>query len=61
MAHKTYIPGAVDIAKAAHKYLTRWQSVLVSGQTAQRIAALADLILCLGTFLAEWQKPGPES
>ena len=61
MAHKTYIPGAVDIAKAAHKYLTRWQSVLVTGQTTQRITALADLVLCLGEFLVAWQKPGPES
>lgn len=61
MAHKTYIPGAVDIARATHKYLTRWQSALVTGQTAGRIAALADLVQCLGVFLAAWQKPGPES
>jgi hypothetical protein len=56
---KTYIPGAVDIATAAHKYLTRWQAGLVLGATANQITALANLVACLAEFLAEWRKPEP--
>lgn len=54
---KTYLPGAVDIATSAHKYLTRWQATLVDGKTAEQIAALAELVSCLAAFLQQWQKP----
>jgi len=54
---KTYVPGAVDIAKTAHKYLTRYQSTLTIGATAGQIAALVELIACLATFLNNWFKP----
>jgi len=56
---RTYIPSAVDIAHTLHKYLTRYQATLSAGQTSQRLAALADLISCLATFLVEWNKPNP--
>ena len=56
---KTYIPSAVDVAAAASKYLNRWQAKLVIGATTDQIAALADLIACLATFLQKWHKPTP--
>jgi hypothetical protein len=56
---KTFIPGAVDIANAAHKYLSRRQAKLVQGASIDQIAALADLITCLATFLSRWHKPAP--
>lgn len=58
---KTYIPGAVDIATASHKYLSRYQAKLTVGATTDQIAALADLITCLAAFLAKWFKPTPTS
>jgi len=54
---KTYIPGAVNIATAAHKYLSRYQATLVTGATTDQIAALSELITCLAAFLAKWFKP----
>lgn len=54
---RTYYPGAVKIAATAHKYLTRYQATLTSGQTAQRVTALVNLVACLATFLAEWNAP----
>lgn len=54
---KTYIPGAVDIAKSAHKYLTRYQATLTAGATTGQIAALVQLISCLADFLNNWHKP----
>lgn len=56
---KTYIPGAVDIANSAHKYLTRYQAKLTVGATTDQIAALSELIACLATFLSKWFKPTP--
>lgn len=56
---KTYIPSAVDVASTASKYLNRWQGKLVVGATTDQIAALADLIACLATFLQKWHKPNP--
>lgn len=54
---RTYIPGAVDIAGTAHKYLTRYQSTLTAGASAGQITALAELVACLATFLQNWTKP----
>jgi len=54
---RTYIPGAVDIASTAHKYLTRYQATLGAGATVGQLAALAELVACLATFLQNWQKP----
>lgn len=54
---KTYIPGAVDVASATHKYLSRWQSKLTVGATAGQVAALTELIACLANFLNNWFKP----
>lgn len=60
MGVKTYIPGAVDVANAAHRYLTRWQENLLENEvTSDQIAALAELITCLATFLSKWRKPPP--
>jgi len=56
---KTFIPGAVDIANSAHKYLSRYQAKLTLGATTDQIAALSDLIACLAAFLSKWFKPGP--
>lgn len=56
---KTYIPSAVDVASTASKYLNRWQAKMVVGATTDQIAALADLISCLATFLQRWHKPTP--
>jgi len=56
---KTYIPGAVDVANATHRYLTRWQAALSLGATSGQITALANLVACLATFLQEWRKPDP--
>lgn len=61
MATKTYIPGAVDIATAAHKYLSRYQAKLTVGATTDQILALAELISCLAAFLSKWFKPTPTS
>jgi hypothetical protein len=57
MAPKTYIPGAVDAATFAHKYLSRWQSVMLVGATSGQVTALANLITCLAQFLVDWKKP----
>lgn len=57
MASKTFIPGAVDVANATHKYLTRWQSKLSVGATADQLIALTELITCLAAFLNKWFKP----
>jgi hypothetical protein len=54
---KTYIPGAVDIAKASHKYLTRYQTTLTAGASSDQITALIELISCLAAFLSKWHKP----
>ena len=56
---KTYIDGSVTVARAAQKYLTRWQSKLVVGATTDQIAALTDLIACIATFLSKWHKAAP--
>jgi hypothetical protein len=56
---RTYIPGAVDIAQASHKYLTRYQAKLTAGASPDQIAALVALISCLATFLNNWFKPQP--
>jgi len=56
---KTYIPGAVDIATASHKYLTRWQAKLSVGASSEQLVALAELISCLAAFLQKWFKPTP--
>lgn len=56
---KTYLPGAVDIASGAHKYLTRYQTKLANGRTTDQIAALTELIACLANFLTKWIKPPP--
>jgi len=58
---KTYVPGAVNVATFAHKYLSRYQATLVIGATTDQIAALSDLIACLATFLSKWFKPAKES
>lgn len=54
---KTYIPGAVTFAEKLQRYLTRYLAKLSSDQTVARLAALNDLITCLGEFLVAWQKP----
>lgn len=56
---KTYIPGAVNIANSAHKYLTRYQATLTAGATPGQLAALTELVSCLAQFLANWHKPPP--
>lgn len=54
---KTFIPGAVDIAETAHKYLTRYQARLSVGASSDQLVALTELIACLATFLTKWFKP----
>ncbi len=54
---KTYIPGAVDVATWAHKYLTRYQAKLSVGATTDQLLALTELITCLAAFLNKWFKP----
>ena len=54
---KTYIPMAVDGAAWLHKRLTRYQTTLSAGASADQLVALAELITCLGTFLTKWHKP----
>lgn len=54
---KTYIPGAVDIAKTTHKYLTKYQATLSIGATTDQLTALTELIACLSAFLTKWFKP----
>ena len=56
---KTYIPAGVDVANAAHKYLTRYQAKLTVGASTDQILALTELITCLATFLTKWLKPPP--
>lgn len=56
---KTYVDGSVTVARAAQKYLTRWQSKLVVGATAEQITALTDLISCIANFLSKWHKATP--
>ena len=57
MAAKTYVPSANTLATALHFYLTRYQTKLSAGKTADQIAALAELISCLVTFIEKWPKP----
>jgi hypothetical protein len=59
MAQKLYIDGGVNVARAAQKYLTRWQPKMVVGATTDQIAALTDLIACIATFLSKWHKATP--
>jgi hypothetical protein len=54
---KTFIPGAVDIANASYRYLTRYQSKLTVSATTDQVVALTELIACLATFLTKWLKP----
>lgn len=56
---KTYVDGSVAVARAAQKYLTRWQSKMVMGATTDQIVALTDLITCIAAFLAKWHKSTP--
>jgi hypothetical protein len=56
---KTYIPGAVNVAMFAHKYLTRYQSKLSVGASTDQLVALTELIACLAAFLTKWFKPTP--
>ena len=56
---KTYIPAAVDVAQATHRYLTRYQSKLSVGASTDQILALTELIACLAAFLNKWFKPAP--
>jgi len=56
---KTYIPGAVDVANATHKYLSRYQAKLTAGASTDQIAALGELLACLAVFLTKWFKPNP--
>lgn len=56
---KTYVDGSVVVARAAQKYLTRWQSKMVIGATTDQVVALTDLITCIAAFLAKWHKSTP--
>lgn len=56
---KTYIPAAVDKAEDMAKYFGRWQQKMIVGATTEQLAALADLVACIATFLARWHKPTP--
>lgn len=56
---KTYVPSANFFAVGLHKYLTRYQAKLSDGKTTDQIAALADLISCLLTFIQKWPKVPP--
>jgi len=56
---KLYIDGGVTVARAAQKYLTRWQSKMIIGATAGQVTALVNLISCLAQFLNEWHKAAP--
>jgi hypothetical protein len=56
MAHKTYVPGLILVAKLSHKYATRWQEKLAGNLTSDCntallnwITATATLLICLGT------------
>jgi len=59
MGPKTYIPGAVDLGNAMHKYLTSYQETLVIDKTPEQITALVNLIACIASFLQVWRKPPP--
>jgi hypothetical protein len=56
---KLYVDGGVTIARAAQKYLTRWQAKMSVGKTTAQLNALVNLIACLAAFLVEWQKIPP--
>jgi len=56
---KLYIDGGVTVARAAQKYLTRWQPKMIQGATTGQVTALANLISCLAQFLNEWHKATP--
>lgn len=56
---KLYIDGGVTVARAAQKYLTRWQSKMVLGASPAQVTALTNLITCIAQFLVEWHKATP--
>lgn len=60
MAVKTYVPGAVNVAKVAHRYLTRYEVQLKGNLAAEEEACLVALIASLAEFLACVLKPNPE-
>lgn len=60
MPVKTYIPGAVNTAKTAHRYLTRYETQLKGNLSSAEEACLVDLIAALAAFLACVLKPNPE-
>jgi hypothetical protein len=57
MGGKTYIPSANLLAQRLHTYLTRYQDTLIEGADTDKIAALADLLACLVTFIQKWPRP----
>lgn len=59
---KTYVPSAVDKTTDLSKYFGRWQAqLLIQADTAEKVTALANLVACIGEFLAVWHKPTPET
>lgn len=56
---KLYVDGGVTVARAAQKYLTRWQAKMVQGASPAQITALTNLIACLAQFLVDWHKAPP--
>lgn len=56
---KTYVPEAIDKATDMSRYFGRWAAKMSVGASTDQLAALADLIACIATFLARWHKPTP--
>lgn len=54
---KTYVPMAVSLAQGLYDRLTRYQATLVLDKSGDQLTALAELLVCLGNFLAKWPKP----
>lgn len=52
MPVRTYIPGAVSVAKVAHRYLTRYEEKLRPNLGEEEKTCLTALILALAEFLA---------
>lgn len=52
MPVKTYVPGLIRILRAAHFYMTRYQSTLANTISAPAYACLQDSIAAVASCLA---------
>jgi hypothetical protein len=56
---KTGIDQAVNKVSDLNKYFAVWSAKMSIGANPAQLAALAELIVCVGRFLQNWHKATP--